>query len=212
MAISFFTTSCANTTTVDSNENPIENTENQYGENESEENSIAEKVVDSSNDIEENTETVSVILTMFSLDNTESIENYVSKLKEENNSDSYTVYDETHYSLTMTEAERLEALEKYNSGELIEESFNEIFSDEQYNSAFTKMDYDNLFQNITFYADKEKYDSAGIAVTLGPIFIGSMYSDIIQAYNLIPIKERTCTIKILDNETNTVIYDFSSDE
>ena len=104
-----------------------------------------------------------------------------------------------------------EVLVQYNSGEFIEESFNEIFTDEQYNSSFIKMDYDELFQNVTFYADKDNYESAGLTVVIGPVLISNIYSDIIQGYNLIPLEERKCTVKVVDNETNEVIYDSSID-
>lgn len=154
---------------------------------------------------------VSVILTMYSFDESETIDEYVIKMNKENNSNSFSVYDENHYLFNITESERKEVLVQYNSGEFIEESFNEIFTDEQYNSSFIKMDYDELFQNVTFYADKGNYESAGLSVVIGPVLISNIYSDIIQGYNLIPLEERKCTVKVVDNETNEVIYDSSID-
>ena len=98
--ISLFITGCSSKTTVELNENETENVENIQNEKENKEDDIVEKEVAPTNNAEKNSEPVSVILTMFSLDNAETIENYVSRLKVENNSDSYTIYDETHYFST----------------------------------------------------------------------------------------------------------------
>lgn len=194
IAISIFATGCGSKRTVEFNES-------------SEESIMTQDTV-----IKEDESEVSIILTMYSFNDTETIDDYVLNLNKENGSDSFSVYDDNHYSLTISESERQDVLDQYNSSKFIEESFKEVFSDEQYNSAFIKMDYDELFQNITFYADKEKYNNAGLAVVLGPSMIGCIYSDIVQAYNLVPVSERTCVIKIIDNETNDVIYDSSLEE
>ncbi len=214
ITISILATGCGSTTTVElsNTEQSNEIQSSDTTEKENNQDSITEESNDTLDATVENNSEVSIILTMVSFDDTETINDYVLNLNEENNSNSYEVYDETHYTVTITESERQEVLKQYKSGELIEESFSEIFSDEQYNSAFIKMDYDELFQNITFYADKEKYDAAGIAVVFGPVLSSSIYSDLIQAYNLIPIDERTCTVKILDNQTNEIIYDSSKTE
>lgn len=204
------TSGCGNTKTVEFDNSEQESITDSSSSDTNEEQNIDSE--NSSNDISKNDEEVCVVLTMFSTNESETIEDYVNELNEENNTDSYAVYDETHYSITMSESERKAVLEEYASGSLIDDSFNEIFSDEQYNSAFIKMDYDDLFQNITFYADRDNYDDAGISVVFGPVLIGSLYSDIIQAYSLIPVDERTCIIKILDNETNEVLYDSSENE
>lgn len=213
--ISAFVFGCGGTKTIEFNNSSEEYVDTKTYSNENidnKQNQSVENLEDEINNTGEDDEEVSVILSMISFDDSETIEDYVVKMNEENGSDSFAVYDENHYSLTIKESERQEVLRQYNSGEFIEESFNEIFSDEQYNSAFTKMDYDELFQNVTFYADKEKYDSAGLAVFFGPVFISYAYSDIIQAYSLIPVDERACTVKIVDDETNEVIYDSSSEE
>lgn len=205
IAISIFITGCGSKKTVEFNESIVEqNTVAEENQGTDEENI--------STDIIEDESAVSIILTMYSFNDTETIDDYVLNLNKENGSDSFSVYDDNHYSLTISESERQEVLKQYNSGEFIKESFKEIFSDEQYNSAFIKMDYDELFQNVTFYADKEKYNNAGLAIVFGPTIISYIYSDIVQAYSLIPVNERTCVIKIIDNETNDVIYDSSLEE
>ena len=196
-----FVNGCGNKRTVEFQENIsiTDNTviEDTVMENERENSTTEEKKV-------------TIIMSMFSFDENETIDEYVQKLNIENNTDSYSVYDNNHYSFMISESERRELLEQYNSGAFIENSFNDIFTDEQYNSAFVKMDYDEMFQNITFFANKENYDNGGIAVIFGPTVISAIYSDIIQAYSLVPIDERKCTVKVVNNETNEIIYDSSS--
>ena len=68
-----------------------------------------------------------------------------------------------------------------------------------------------MFGTISFYVDKEKYDEAGIAVAFAPLIIGALYSDVVQAYNLIPPESRSTTIKIIDNSSGEAIYDSSKE-
>lgn len=169
---------------------------------------IVETQEDEVHDILPPDKDVDIVLSMYAVDDT-TIDEYIAGLQEENPNVIYSVYDENHYIQTIKESERQKMIEELKSEEYIETTFKEIFSDEQYCGAFVSMEYDDLFQNITFYADKNAYDSAGIAVVFGPIFVGGLFGDIVQAYNLIPIEERTVTILILDNETGEVIYDSS---
>ena len=39
-----------------------------------------------------------------------------------------------------------------------------------------------------------------------------MFSDLIQAYNLIDVNNRTCHVQIIDNDTKELIYDSDSFE
>ena len=153
---------------------------------------------------------IEVILSMYSFDET-TIEEYVAGLQEKNPDEVYSIYDESHYIHKIKESERKEIIKEFKSEEYIETAFQEIFADEQYGGAFISMEYDELFQNITFYVDKVAYDSAGIAVIFGPIVIGGLYSDIVQAYNLIPVEERKVTVLIIDKQTGDLIYDSSAE-
>lgn len=196
LSISF--TGCGGTTTIDLSENQTTS-----------EKEIAESVVSEEQPLADSNEdqNVDIILSMYSFDDSETIEDYISHIDNE-----CSVYDDSHYTITVKESERQDAIKQFNSSEYIEETFKDIFSDEQYNSAFIKMDYSDLFREVTFYVDREKYDGAGIAVALGPVIISGMYSDVVQAYNLIPPEERSCTVKIIDNDTNEIIYDSSNNE
>ena len=95
--------------------------------------------------------------------------------------------------------------------EEISASFQEFFSDEQYKGAFISMEYDDLFQNVIFYADKEAYKSIGLFSFFGPVLVSSTLGDIIQAYNLVPVEERNVTVQIIDNQTGEVLYDSSAE-
>jgi uncharacterized protein YceK len=151
---------------------------------------------------------VDIILSMYTFDDTD-INTYVEQLKADNPDDTYEVYDDSHYKITIKDSERKKSLEDFENKATIDKTFQDIFSDDQYGGAFLKMDYDDLFKNVTFYADKSAYDSAGISVVFGPLVISGMFSDSVQAYNLIPPEERSCTVKIVDNETGAVLYDSS---
>lgn len=152
---------------------------------------------------------VEIIQTMISLNANISIEEYIESLTLSNNERNYTVYDDTHYSYTIMESERIEYLKNLIDNKELETAFNEIFTAEEYNGAFLSMDYNNNFTEVNFYIDKQKYDSIGKFANVVPILTSSLVSDTVQAYNLIPIEERGCTVKIIDNETKEIVYDSS---
>lgn len=152
---------------------------------------------------------VEIIQTMISLNTNIGIEEYIESLKQSNNERNYTVYDDTHYSYTIMESERIEYLKNLIDNKELETAFNEIFTAEEYKGAFLSMDYNNNFTEVNFYIDKQKYDSIGKFSNVMPILTSSLVSDTVQAYNLIPIEERGCIVKIIDNETKEVVYDSS---
>ena len=153
---------------------------------------------------------VEVVLSMYSFDDT-TVEDYIAKLQQENPDQVYAVYDDSHYTQTIKESERKAILEAVSGEEYVTEAFQDIFSDEQYGGAFVSMEYDDLFQHITFYADKTAYESAGFAAIFGPILIGGMFGDFVQAYSLVPVEERFVVIQIIDNQTGDVLYDSSAE-
>lgn len=157
-------------------------------------------------------EDVDIVLSVYSFDDAVTINDYIEDLQKSNPDEVYSVYDDSHYIHTLKESERKEMVEEFKHEEYINNTFQEIFSDEQYGGAFVSMEYDEMFRNIKFYADKTAYDSAGIVAVLGPVFIGSIYGDIVQAYNLVPVDERSVTIQIIDDSTGEVIYDSSKEE
>ena len=181
----------------------------------SEESTISE-TEEESESIEESKEVfldkdVELIMTMYNFDES-TVEEYIEKLKTENPEKVYGIYDDSHYTITIKESERKKVLEEMSNGKYINDAFKEFFSDEQYNGAFLEMEYEELFQNVTFYVDKEAFDNAGLMVTLGPLMSGGMFADIVQTYNLIKPEDRTCTVRMIDNETNEVIYDSSQEQ
>lgn len=190
-----------NTKTVDLTQSPDTESESIAIETQEEETEQKEKLFDKD---------VDIILSMISVGDTD-IDTYVEEQKANDPDGIYAVYDDSHYAYTIKESKRKELVENFKNEDYINDAFKDIFSDEQYNGAFLSMDYDDMFRNVTFYVDRDAYNNAGIAAALGPVFVSGIFADSAQAYNLIPPEERSCTVKIVDNDTKEVIYDSSED-
>lgn len=147
---------------------------------------------------------VDIIIGMLSFDDEITIEQYVEELKVDNPQGVYSVYDNTHYCETIGESERLSNLTYL----LSEEGKNEIFIqlEQQYPGVYLKIEPNEQCTEIKFYADLEKYNESDFFVSLTPIFLSAFYSEFVHAYSLVPIEERYCIVKIIDNKTNEVIY------
>jgi len=172
---------------------------------ENEENKIEEQQEDASNQVLFDKD-VDIVLFRMDFDNSP-IEEYVGKLQEENPDEVYSVYDDDHYIQTIKESERRELVVQMKEDEYIAGLFKDVFSTEQYGGAFLSIEYDDLLQNITLYADKDAYQSAGMSASYGAIIVAMMYSDTVQAYNLIPVEERIYNVFIIDENTGEILYD-----
>lgn len=204
MVLSLFVTGCSPTSkTIDLTETPAISTEETMV-TEAPQSVEPEKPVLFDKDVE-------IILSMVSFDNSQTIEDYVANLQKENPDSVFAVYDDSHYIQTIKESKRKETVELMKTEEEISASFQEFFSDEQYKGAFISMEYDDLFQNITFYADKTAYESIGLFAVFGPVLVSSIWGDMVQAYNLVPVGERYVTVQIVDKQTGEVIYDSSAE-
>lgn len=147
--------------------------------------------------------TVDVIFKVYMIDGV-SIEEYAENYKKENPVFlDVKVYDKEHVIVTMYEAERIKALNKLSND--YDELISSILSDDSLNGIFTDIDTDKLFQNITIYADKEKYENSPTA-TLIASFAFSTISDTVQAINLVNPDDRIYNISIVDNATGEVLY------
>lgn len=197
----FFTACSSNTNTVDLTDEPSTVSTENINKSTNDE-KIEEKFFD--NDVD-------IILAMYAASEDTTIEDYVAELKESDPDGVYSIYNEDYYIQTIKESERKAMLDEIMSADYLNSAFQEIFSDEEYNGAFVKMEYDDLFQNVSFYVDREAYDNAGLLAVFGPFLLTGIYSDSIQAYNLIPVESRTVTMLIIDNDTNEVIYDSSQE-
>lgn len=146
---------------------------------------------------------VEVIFTALIFDNSQTIEDYVAKLNQDDPDLNAKVYDEDHYSVMMLDSERKEIVnEMYETG--IDEAFKEFVTNEQYKGAFTKYEFDKKMENITFTADSAKYSDLGFE-SFGVIMSTGLIADICQAINLTPVEERKCEIKIID-ESGNILY------
>lgn len=89
-----------------------------------------------------------------------SIEEYVENLKASEPEQQYEVYDDAHYIRTIKESERKENLELLLSETNIENVFIQLY--EEYQGVFVDMEYTDLFQSVSFYVDKSKYNEVGL--------------------------------------------------
>lgn len=153
---------------------------------------------------EDNSKETEIILYMLSFGG-ETVEEYIENLKAENPDKTYSVYNEEYYITTIKESERLEALKSWKDKSVIDESFADIFTAEQYAGAFLSMDYDDSFQHFTFYVDKEKYQANEFACALGIGIIVNVFSDTYQAYSLIAPEDRITEVQIIDNATGDIL-------
>lgn len=213
MAVAFMTLcACNNTNTVDLTDEPNqtasvitsdqEETTEQIPKIEEEQNKIDE-IIDSD---------VEIILTMISYDNSVTIEQYVEEQNTNNPDRNYYVYDDTHYAFIIKESERQEYINSLIDDDMIDEAFKECFQSEACNGAFLTMDYNDSFSEFKFYVDKEKYNGIGLFAPLIPVMTSAAVSDTIQAYKLVPLDERSCTVIVIDNDTQEVLYDSSKTE
>lgn len=154
---------------------------------------------------------VEIILSMYSFEDGMTIEKYIEDLQVNNPDVEYSVYDDSHYIMTVTESERKMVLSDSLKEENMDTVFDEMFSQEIYCNAFLDMDYDELFQNVTLFVDKALYEQSQTSSLgfsqLGILMFIGLYSDLIQGYSLIPIEDRTCTYQIIDNDTKEILFD-----
>ena len=147
--------------------------------------------------------TVEIVFTMISFDESESIDDYVSSLNESNGNNDFYVYDNEHYAYKATETERQDFLTMVNNGELSNQFVQSMETD--YPDVFKKTEYLSDTKQFKVYVDKELYFNADFGIDIVANITGSMYAEMIQAYNLIPISERVIDVSIIDISTNESI-------
>lgn len=153
---------------------------------------------------EENSQPVDIIFGMMSL-NGETAEEYVAKLQSDDPDGTYAVYDESHYTMTISESERQEYLATLNQESIMNEAFKAAFSEAPYCDVFVSMEYDDAFQHFSFYVNKDAFEENYFICKLAPSLMTSSISDRYQAYNLIPPADRVMEIEFIDNATGEII-------
>lgn len=148
-------------------------------------------------------QTVEIVFTMISFDESESIDDYVSSLNESNGNNDFYVYDNEHYAYKASETERQDFLTMVNNGELSNQFVQSMETD--YPDVFKKTEYLSDTKQFKVYVDKELYFNADFGIDIVANITGSMYTEMIQAYNLIPISERVIDVSIIDISTNESI-------
>lgn len=143
---------------------------------------------------------IDIILPMLSL-NGETIDAYVAALATENPSETYSVYNEEYYIQTITEGERLEILETFSSSDVLNDTLENLQSDEQLFSIFVKIEADELYQNFKVYVNKDAYEQNIFAVQFVIPLTLSVISQSCQAYSLVLPEDRVTEIKYVDNAT-----------
>lgn len=151
---------------------------------------------------------VDIVIGMISMDSEMTIEQYVENLKADEPEVDFSVYDSNHYSMKIKESERVELLNNLLSDDGENEFFGQLY--EQYPGVYLKTELNDKCTEIIFHVDKAKYDECDFGVAFTPIFMSGIYCEYVQAYSLVPVEERDCIVKIINDETNEVIY--SSEE
>lgn len=159
----------------------------------------------------DDSEKVEVILRIVNFEDS-SAEEYVAGLQADNPDDTYSVYNDDYYSTTITEKDRKEALKSFKDDSLLNDTFNEMYTNESMGGALISMDYDDDFQHFTFYVDKAKYEANELFCSIGIGLTVTALSDTYQAYNFIPPEDRITDIQIVDNETGEVLDDSSAQD
>lgn len=175
-------------------------------------------VVESTIQKEESTETsiktfidseVDIIYPIFNFGD-KSDEEFVESVKEENtDAIDVRIYEENkdYYVVTMLESKRQEKLA------LIAAEFGNSLSDmmytDEYNHAIVRIDYDDTFENITLYADKDLYNEKKESIEFAMSLQLGLTCQMIQALSLIGIDDRSIHISVIDNKTDDILYDSS---
>lgn len=195
------TTKEIETTKTSSNENESAANVEQTTENIQTEETTTVVIEEATTQLEE--QTVEIVFTMISFDESESIDDYVSSLNESNGNNDFYVYDNEHYAYKATETERQDFLTMVNNGELSNQFVQSMETD--YPDVFKKTEYLSDTKEFKVYVDKELYFNADFGIDIVANITGSMYAEMIQAYNLIPISERVIDVSIIDISTNESI-------
>ena len=151
-------------------------------------------------------QTVEIIFSVISIDETETIENYVTNLNKDNGNNDFYVYDSTHYAYKTTTSEVQELIAYINNGGLYNEFIQTM--NESYPNVCKKAEYRKATKEFVVYVDNELYSNSDFGIDIVIMITSLMYAETIQAYNLVPIAERNTTILILDNDTNELINSF----
>lgn len=147
-------------------------------------------------------EQVEIVMTMVSFDDSETIDEYVGVLKEEDNID-YYVYDETHYAYKIPESERINTLTEITSDVGISELLAEMNS--AYPGVFKNIAISQNGDDVKIYVDKELYETQDFGIYFYTPVVGYSLCDMVQAYNLIPISDRESNVEIIDHSTLELI-------
>ena len=164
-----------------------------------------------STSVVDDSEEVEVILRILNFSDS-SPEDYVADLQADNPDGTYSVYNDDYYSTTITEKDRKETLKSFKDDSLLNDTFNEMYTNESMGGALISMDYDDDFQHFTFYVDKAKYEANELFCSIGIGLTVTALSDTYQAYNFIPPEDRITDIQIVDNETGEVLNESSAQD
>ena len=147
---------------------------------------------------------VELIFSPITMEENFNIEEYVKNLNAEDN-ENYYVYDDSHYAKKIKESERLEFLRNFDDSEKVSEEITSQLN-KNYPEVFKKVVLENKGKDVSVYVSKELYENSDFAVTLNAIIIPGVFSSNLQTYNLVPISERSYSVKIIDVDTNEIIY------
>lgn len=147
---------------------------------------------------------VEIVFTMYTLSG-ETIEEYVANLEAENPYNIYRVYDDQHYVVVLPMEEVVLARDNINNPAVVDSMLQNVLNNDTYQGAFLNVEYDDEFRNVTFYVDRTPFDNNQFMCVLGSSMTVAMISDMKQAYNNVPIEDRSYNINYIDDTTGEII-------
>lgn len=147
---------------------------------------------------------IQVIFTMTSLDDT-TVEEFVAGLQAQNPYTEYAVYDDAHYSAMVSFADYAQQHQNVNDTDYVDNVVRNLLTNEAYGGAFVSIEYDEKFQDISLYVNREIFDANRDLYIYGSLYSMVMFSDICQAYNGIAPDAREFNLTYIDSATGQAI-------
>lgn len=152
----------------------------------------------------ENKEEVTITLTLF--DTSKTVEEFVDEMNSKSEDAKYSVYDDHHYSMVITEGERLNYIDSITE---TNSTLSALYSDELFSNAFVSDDHDDLYQNIKFYVDGSQFSLQAEILTPATSLLAYSASDLFQAYSLIEPEKRVYNFQIISEDSGDVLATLS---
>lgn len=157
---------------------------------------------------------VEIIISAIITDSEQTIESYVDNLNLENPDKKYKVYDESHYSYTITEKERLDMADGFKTEEGILEvsgNYTAFLSQNEISDYVADFELSEDYTEVKIYVQNlDKLGWNSFSLYFGSQLYWSLILDSVQAHFLISPEERIHNIIFIDNNTKEEIKPFEN--